>query len=114
MLLPSGEPPRGKIVENVVPEELSFEEVILSLGGRIAASSMELFPGGPVAMESDPASRPIVRAAFKEAGKICGVHLEPVAAAVLNAKQIGKNVFEFELYYFSRSMWRCQYILKKR
>ena len=114
MFLPSGEPPKGRIVENILPEELTYEEMILSLGGRIAASSMEFFPGGPVAMESDAPSRPLIRAAFKEAGKICGVHPETVAAAVLNGKQIKDNVFEFELFYFNRSLWCCKYILKKR
>lgn len=113
VILPSGEPPRGDLVSNPQPVELSLDELVLSLGGRIAASSMEFFPGGPVAIEADRASLPVVRAAFREAGRICGVHAEQVAAAVLNGRKVGENVYEFELFYFSRSLWRCTYILRK-
>lgn len=113
-MLPSGEPPRGRIVDNPEPAALTLDELVLSLGGRIAASSMEFFPGGPVIIESDAATRGMIRAAFKEAGKICGVHASDAAAAVLNGKKVKENVYEFELLYFSRSLWRCTYILKKR
>lgn len=114
MFLPPGEPPSGPIVDNPLPERLSAEELVLALGSRIAASSMQHFPGGPVALETDKASVALARSAVREAGKICGVHLEQAAAAVLNGRQKGAGTFEFELFHFNRSLWRCSYELKKR
>jgi hypothetical protein len=110
--LPAGDPPGGDIVDNPLPKKMSQEEMILALGSRIAASAMQHFPGGPVMLEADKSSLPWGRAAVSEAGKICGVYLNQAAAAVLNGRQTGKNVFEFELFYFSRSLWRCSFELK--
>ena len=111
-LLPEGEPPEGAILENPLPEKLSREEMILSLGSRIAASAMEHFPGGPVAVEGDVSTFPTARAAIREARNICGVRFEQAAAAILQGRKVNDVTFEFELFYFSRSMWRCTYILK--
>ncbi|MBR7139333.1 MAG: hypothetical protein IKD44_07290 [Lentisphaeria bacterium] len=112
LLLPEGEPPRGAIVDNPLPEKLTREEMILSLGSRIAASAMEHFPGGPVAIEGEGAALPVARAAIREARSICGVRFEQVAAAVLHGRKVNDTTFEFELFHFSRSMWRCSYTLK--
>ena len=54
--LPEGEAPVGNLVDNPIPEKLSREQLILSLGSRIAASSMELFPGGPITIEGKETS----------------------------------------------------------
>ncbi|MBO5790931.1 MAG: hypothetical protein J6S54_00490 [Lentisphaeria bacterium] len=112
LLLPDGEPPKGAIVDNPLPERLTKEEMILSLGSRIAASAMEHFPGGPVAVEGDVSTFPTARAAIREARNICGVRFEQAAAAILQGRKVNDVTFEFELFYFSRSMWRCTYILK--
>lgn len=111
-LLPEGEPPEGAILENPLPEKLSREEMILSLGSRIAASAMEHFPGAPVAVEGTGDAAVLARTAIREARNICGVRFDQVAAAVLRGSKVKEGVFEFELFYFSRSMWRCTYILK--
>jgi hypothetical protein len=111
--LPEGEPPKGNIVNNVIPEKMTREEAVLSLSGRIAASSMQELAGAPVTIEADEATAPMAREALREAGKICGVHLEQAAAAVLNGRQKGAGTFEFELFHFNRSLWRCSYELKK-
>ena len=39
--------------------------------------------------------------------------LTVTAAAVLNGKALADGTFEFELFYFNRSLWRCSYELKK-
>ena len=52
-------------------------------------------------------------AAVTEAGKICGVRHAVTAAAVLNSRKLADGTFEFELFYFNRSLWRCSYELKK-
>lgn len=114
LFLPAGDPPGGPIVDNRGPEKLSREEMILSLGSRIAASSMEHFPNAPIAVEAPREAAVIARSAISEAANICGVRFEQVAAAVLNGRQVSENIFEFELFHFSRSLWRCTYILKKR
>ena len=41
------------------------------------------------------------------------VTLSLVAAAVLSGRCIRPGVFEFELFHFNRSLWRCVYELKK-
>ena len=112
--LPEGEAPVGNLVDNPIPEKLSREQLILSLGSRIAASSMELFPGGPITVEGKETSAALLaKAAVTEAGKICGVRHAVTAAAVLNSRKLADGTFEFELFYFNRSLWRCSYELKK-
>ena len=113
LFLPSGEPPAGNIVQNDIPEKLSREQIVLALGGRIAGSAMQAFPGAPVALETDSATTLTAREALREAGQIAGVRLSTVAAAVLAGKCIRPGVFEFELFHFNRSLWRCVYELKK-
>lgn len=112
-VLPPGTPPEGHIVENPIPAKLSEQEVILAVGTRIAASAMEHFPGGPIAIDADENSAVIARAAVVEAGKICGVHLELAAAPVLTVRN-KNDVIEFELFHFSRSLWRSSFELKKK
>lgn len=114
MFLPAGDPPKGDIVDNRLPEKLSREEMILALGSRISASAMEHFSGGPVAVDAKNEAAIFARAAIREAGNICGVRFEQVAAAVLSGRRIDAVTYEFELFHFSRSLWRCTYILKKR
>ena len=114
MFLPAGDPPGGDIVQNVLPEKMSREEAVLSLSGRIAASAMQELGGAPVAIETDEASAALAREALREAGKICGVRYGITAAAVLNGKKVKENLYEFELWHFNRSLWRCSYELKKR
>ena len=109
--LPSGTPPEGPIVENPAPRKLTRSEIELALGSRLAASAMQYFPGSPVAVEADAASMPFAKAAVAEAGRICGVRLELVAAAVLNGKKKGDKL-EFELFHFSASLWKCSFELK--
>ena len=112
--LPDGEPPAGNLVDNPIPEKLSREQLILSLGARIAASSMEFFPGGTMTIEGRESSAAVLaKAAVTEAGKICGVRHAVTAAAVLNSRKLADGTFEFELFYFNRSLWRCSYELKK-
>lgn len=112
--LPAGEPPAGNLVENPIPEELTREQIVLSLGSRIAASSMESFPGGTIAIECKESSAALLaKAAVTEAGRICGVRHAVTAAAVLNGRALADGTFEFELFYFNRSLWRCSYELKK-
>ncbi|MBQ9753703.1 MAG: hypothetical protein IJV93_03005 [Lentisphaeria bacterium] len=113
LLLPEGDPPAGAIVDNPQPEKVTREAMILSLGSRIAASSMEHFPGGSVTIDSDAPSAPIARTALKEAENICGVRFAEVAAVVLHGRRLHKETYEFELFYFSRSLWRCTYVLKR-
>lgn len=113
LFLPSGEPPSGNIVQNDIPEKLSREQIVLSLGSRIAGSAMQSFPGAPVALETDSATALTAREALREAGQIAGVRQGTVAAAVLTGKCIKPGIFEFELFHFSRSLWRCAYELKK-
>ena len=114
MFLPAGDPPKGNIVENLLPEKMSREEVVLSLSGRIAASAMQELGGTPVAIEADGESALLAREALREAGKICGVRHGITAAAVLNGKKMREDLYEFELWYYNRSLWRCSYELKKR
>ena len=114
LLLPEGEPPTGSIVDNPLSEEVTYEAMILSLGSRIAASAMEQFPGAPVAIDADAPSAAAARTALKEAGKICGVRFADAAAVVLQGRRVNNTTFEFELFHFSRSLWRCTYILKRR
>ena len=112
--LPEGEPPAGNLVENPIPEKLTREQVVLALGSRIAASSMEFFPGAPMTIEAQgTAAALLAKEALVEAGKICGVRHAVTAAAVLNGKALADGTFEFELFYFNRSLWRCSYELKK-
>ena len=113
LLLPEGEPPEGAIVDNPQPEKMTREAMILALGSRIAASSMEQFPGGTVAIDADASSAPVARTALKEAGNICGVRFADVAAAVLHGRRVNNETYEFDLFYFSRSLWRCSYVLKR-
>lgn len=110
--LPPGLPPEGGIVNNPISKKLTRQEMILAVGSRIAASSMEHFPGGPVALDSDKDSALIAKAAIAEAGKICGVRLELAAAPVLTVRTKGNTVM-FELFYFSRSLWRSSFELEK-
>ena len=112
VFLPAGDPPGGDIVDNPLPQKLTREEMTLALGSRIAASAMQYFPGGPVMLEADKGALVPGRAAIAEAGKICGVYLNQAAAAVLNGKQTTPDTFEFELFHFSRSLWRCSFELK--
>lgn len=114
LLLPEGEPPEGHIVENELPEKMSREQLVLSLSGRIAASSMQEFAGAPVSIEADDSAAPLAREALREAGKICGVRHGIAAAAVLSGKKVREGLYEFELWHFNRSLWRCSYELKKR
>lgn len=109
--LPSGTPPEGPIVENPTPRKLTRSEIELALGSRLAASAMQYFPGSPVTVEADAAAMPFARAAVAEAGRICGVRLEMVAAAVLTGKKNGDKL-EFELFHFSASLWKCSFELK--
>lgn len=113
LFLPSGEPPEGAIVQNDIPEKLSREQIVLSLGSRIAGSAMQSFPGAPVALETDKHATLLGRDALREAGHIAGVRHGTVAAAVLTGKCVKPGVFEFELFHFNRSLWRCSYELKK-
>ena len=113
LFLPSGEPPAGDIVQNDIPEKLSREQIVLALGGRIAGSAMQSFPGAPVALETDSATTLTAREALREAGQIAGVRHGTVAAAVLSGRCVRPGVFEFELFHFNRSLWRCVYELKK-
>jgi hypothetical protein len=113
LFLPSGEPPEGAIVQNDIPEKLSREQIVLSLGSRIAGSAMQSFPGAPVALETDKHATLLGRDALREAGHIAGVRHGIVAAAVLTGKCVKPGVFEFELFHFNRSLWRCSYELKK-
>jgi len=112
--LPEGEPPKGNIVNNVIPEKMTREEALLSLSGRIAASSMQELAGAPVTIDADEATAPMAREALREAGKICGVKYAVTAAAVLTGRRKTENSWEFELLHFNRSLWRCVYELKKR
>ena len=111
--LPEGEPPKGNIVNNVIPEKMTREEAVLSLSGRIAVSSMQELSGAPVTIEADETTAPLAREALREAGKICGVKYAVAAAAVLSGRRISENSCEFELWHFNRSLWRCVYELKK-
>jgi hypothetical protein len=113
LFLPSGEPPEGAIVQNDIPEKLSKEQIVLALGSRIAGSAMQSFPGAPVALETDKHTMHLGREALREAGHIAGIRHGVVAAAVLNGKCLRPGVFEFELFHFNRSLWRCSYELKK-
>jgi hypothetical protein len=101
-------------VENIIPEKMSREQAVLSLSGRIAASSMQELGGAPIAINADDASALLAREALREAGKICGVRYAVTAAAVLGGKKVRENFYEFELWHFNRSLWRCSYELKKR
>ena len=111
--LPEGEPPKGAIVDNPLPEKVTREAMVLALGSRIAASSMEHFPGAPVTIDADAPSLPVARAALREAGNICGVRFGTVAAAVLHGRKVNSVTYEFEMFHFSRSLWRCTYVLKR-
>ncbi|MBR2374119.1 MAG: hypothetical protein IKA87_07805 [Lentisphaeria bacterium] len=112
-LLPPGTPPEGNIVDNPVPQQLTEAETVLALSSRLAASAMEHFPGGAVAVDADNDSAVIAKAAVAEAGKICGIHLELAAAPVLTVRKKNSTV-EAELFLFSRSLWRCSFELKDK
>lgn len=111
--LPPGTPPDGNIVDNMISQKITKQEMILAVGSRIAASAMEHFPGGPVALDCDKDSAEVARAAVAEAGKICGVRLELAAAPVLTARTKGQFM-TFELFHFSRSLWQCSFELKNK